>query len=167
MRRVLTFVLMLATAGPLQPFAAAAAAQTPAGGSLTGTANGPKSQPIPSVKVQLRNADTGQLASTTTSSATGEFSFTNLPAGNYVVEVLDGAGNIVGTSASIAVAAGATASGVIVTATAASMAAATAAAAAGGSFFTSTIGLVTLAAAGAGVAGVTAAANRNAASPSK
>jgi hypothetical protein len=66
--------------------------------------------------VQLRNLATGQLAGSTTSNVAGQFSFIGLNPGNYAVEVVNAAGQIVGTSASVAVSAGAAVTGVSVTA---------------------------------------------------
>ena len=114
--------------------------------------------------VRLRNLANGQIAGTTTTNALGQFSFAALPQGDYMIEVLNAAGEIVGTSATISLAAGAVVSGVTV---AASAVAAAAAAGAGASFFGTTTGLVTIAAAGAAVAAVTVAANQTTASPSK
>ena len=120
--------------------------------------------------VRLRNLTTGDLSGNSVSSAAGEFSFSGLPAGSYVVEVVNAAGEIVGASAPIAVAAGAQVTGVVVAASAAAAAgvggAATAGVASAG-FFTSTAGIVALAAAGAAVAGVTVAASSKTASSSK
>ena len=133
-------------------------------GSVAGTAQDANNAIMSGVKVQLRNADTGALVDTTTSAANGGFSFTGLPAGNYVVEIVNASGQIVGASASIAVTAGATITGITV---AASAAGAAAAAAAGGfaAFFTSTAGILTgIAVIGAVAAGVVIAAN---ASPSR
>jgi hypothetical protein len=69
--------------------------------------------------VQLRNLATGQLAGSTTSNVAGQFSFIGLNPGNYAVEVVNAAGQIVGTSASVAVSSGAAVTGVSVTASAA------------------------------------------------
>jgi hypothetical protein len=124
--------------------------------------------------VQLRNLATGQLAGTTTSSATGAFSFAGLPAGNFAVEVVNVAGQIIGTSASISVVAGATVTGITVSATAAVVGAAAGAAAAGAAAAgvgaaagVSTAVVVTTVAAAAGVAGAVAVAASGNASPSR
>ena len=91
------------------------------GASLAGTATSSTGQTVANATVQLRNLATGQLAGTTTSNAAGAFGFTGLQAGNYVVEVVNAAGQIVGTSASVSVAAGAAITGVTVTASAAAI----------------------------------------------
>jgi len=138
-------------------------------GSLSGTASSSTGQTLANVTVQLRNVATGQLAGTTTSTATGSFSFGGLQAGTYAVEVVNAAGQIIGTSGAISVAAGAVVTGVSVSATAAAVAAGAAAgaggaAAAGG---ISTAVIVTTVAAAAGVAGAVAVATSGNASPSK
>lgn len=65
----------------------------------------------PPVTVLLRNVDTGALARTMPNPANGELAFTDLQAANYVVEIVDAAGKIVGTSPSLSVAAGGRLSG--------------------------------------------------------
>jgi hypothetical protein len=151
------FVLVVAA----MLMAAVSYAQT---GSVSGTAQNAQSQPLSGVRVQLRNVDTGQLAGSTTSATNGAYSFTGLNPANYVVEILDAAGNVIGTSASLAVAAGGVISGVTVAASATLAAAATAGGLA--AFFTSTGGILVLAGVGAGVAAGFVAANNNA-SPSR
>jgi hypothetical protein len=150
----------------------AAAGQAAATGSLTGTASSSSGQAMANTVVQLRNLATGQLAGSTTSNAVGQFSFVGLNPGNYAVEVVNAAGQIVGTSASVAVSAGATVTGVGVTASTAVAAAAGAgsgvaagAAAGDAAAGTSTAAIVGAAAAAAGVAG--AAYTNETASPSQ
>jgi hypothetical protein len=162
MRRILTLALVTFLSAPAA--FAARAGQTNGTASISGTASSSSGQTMANATVHLRNLGTGQLAGSTTSSASGQFSFFGLQAGNYTVEVLNATGEIVGTSATVTVAAGAAITGVVVTSSAAAGAAA---AAGGGSFFASTAGIITLVAAGAAVAGVTVAATRSNASPSK
>jgi hypothetical protein len=107
--------------------------------------------------VQLRDVLTGELVGTTRCDRAGAFVFTNLNPGNYVVEVVNAQGDVIGTSAVSAVAAGAT--------VAISVTAATAVAAATGGISTAVI-LTTLAAA-AGVAAVVVVTNRGQASASQ
>jgi hypothetical protein len=59
-------------------------------------ARGPNLQPIPNVRVQIRNTTTGDVAGTAVTSTTGEYSFVGLPGGNYVLEVLDAGGKLLG-----------------------------------------------------------------------
>ena len=58
-------------------------------------------KPLPNVTVRLRDLETGQLAGTTTANATGEFSFSGLTPGNYVIEMISAEGTIIGTSVNI------------------------------------------------------------------
>jgi hypothetical protein len=174
---VMKKLIALAFAGLLSSSTLLAAAPTgqAQAASLAGTASSSTGQTLVNATVQLRNLATGQLASTTTSNAVGNFAFAGLNPGNYAVEVVNAAGQIVGTSASITVAAGATVTGVSVTATAAVVAggagvgagAAAGAAAAGGGAAAgvSTAAVVTAAATAAGVAGATAVTTN--ASPSR
>lgn len=128
--------------------------------SLAGTATSSTGETLVNATVQLRDLATGTVSGTTTSSSTGAFSFVAINPGNYIVEVLNAAGQVVGTSAPISVAAGATLTGVAVSATAA-----TVTAAASGSGI-STIVAVTAAAAAAGVVGIVAVGQGDA-SPSR
>ena len=138
------------------------AAQVPAGtGAITGTAQSAAGQTLPNYTVQVRNLQTGQLAGSTTSNAAGSFSFAGLNPGNYIVEVVNELGAIVGSSAPIGVAAGAT-----IAVTVSATAAAAIAAAGGAGIGLSTALIVTTIAAAAGVAGVVVAA-RDPASPAE
>jgi hypothetical protein len=130
-------------------------------GVITGTTRDSAGQLLPKHVVQLRNLKTGELAATTTSDGFGAFSFADLPPASYVLEVVNPAGAIIGISAPIAVASGAT---VAVTVSATTVAAIAGAAAAGGGVSTALI--ITTIAAAAGIAGVVVAVRRNA-SPSQ
>lgn len=77
-------------------------------GALTGIAESADKAPLPNFRVNVRNANTGELAGSTTSNQAGQFSFTSLQPANYVVEIVDAAGKVVGLSSSISVTAGAT-----------------------------------------------------------
>lgn len=55
-------------------------------------------RPLANVTVRLRNVDTGQLVGTTTANAQGDFSFSSLGAGNFIVETVGFDGNVLGTS---------------------------------------------------------------------
>jgi len=84
--------------------------------SLSGTASSSSGEKLPGTVVQLRSLATGQLAGTTTSSALGQFGFVDLNAGSYAVEIVNAAGQIVGTSAAVMVGVGAAVTDVGVTA---------------------------------------------------
>jgi hypothetical protein len=154
-------VLALATA-PAPVFAAAQAA-----GSISGTASAQGGAPLGNMTAQLRNLGTKQLVGTTTTTAQGAFSFAGLNPGQYMVEIVNSQGAIVGTTSAISLSPGAmVASGVAVTATAGAIAGGAAAAGGLGSFFGTTAGIVTAVAVVGGVtAGVIAA--QGSASPSR
>ncbi len=163
LRRLVLPAVIAALAVPAVPlFAAPAPAGQAAAGTLSGSARGASGETMPNTTVRLRDARTGELAGSTTTGADGQFTFAALNPGTYVVEVVNGVGEVVGTSAAVSLATGAmTATAVTVTASAAQFAAA-----GGGSFFASTLGAVTIAAIGAGIVGVIVVANRDDASPS-
>jgi hypothetical protein len=175
MRRVVAFALSSSLLLQVAPLMAAPAARhaaragggqaQAATGAINGTAQSSAGQTLANYTVQLRNLETGQLSGVTTSNAAGSFSFAGLNPANYVVEVVNQAGVIVGSSAAIPVAAGAT---VAVTVSATAAAAIAGAAAAGGAAAggISTAVVVTTVAAAAGIAGVVAVVKHNA-SPSR
>ena len=149
---------------PLSMSAAGAAAQD-ATGLISGVARTAAGQPMRGFTVQLRDMQTGQVARTTVTDSQGQFSFGALTPGDYAIELLNAAGDVVAASAPMLLTTASTmvASGVIVTVPASNLVAA----AAGGSFFGSTLGIVTAAAIGAGVVGVTVASTSEEASPSR
>ena len=160
--RVLAVLLALALASPVSPFVATSVAQAEAA-SVAGMATTSTGETLVNAAVQLRDLATGTVTGTTMSSSTGAFSFGAVNPGNYVVEVLNAAGEVVGTSASVSVAPGAAVTGVTVTATAAAVAASAGA----GGLGAGTIAAVTTAAAAAGVAGIAVATDQEDASPSR
>lgn len=158
-RRTFTLLVIITLASfglPIPAQAAAAQAQQTLG-QISGTAQSQGGQAAANVTIRVRNIDTNQIGGTTQSAADGSYSVGGLNAGNYVVEVVDTAGNVIGTTAPISLAAGQVITGVALTTTAAAAAAAAAAATAGGlaSIFTTTGLLVLAGAAAAAVAGVT------------
>jgi len=126
-----TLILALAiAAAPINLIAAGKLAQNT--GQIAGNAV-IEGKPMGNVTVRLRNVDTGQLVGNTTTNAQGAFSFSGLPPGNFVVETVAANGTILGTSATISLAAGAMIAGAVtVSTTAAAAAAAGVGAAAGG-----------------------------------
>jgi Carboxypeptidase regulatory-like domain len=163
MRQIIAIALASTLSFSALPISVVAAgAQT---ASIAGITQSVTGQNVANATVQLRNLGTGPLAGTTTSSATGSFGFTGLAAGNYSVEVVNAAGQIMGSSTAIQVAAGAAVTGVTVTATAAAAAAAGGGAAAAQGLKSKKALLITTIAAAAGIA--TTVALVNDASPSK
>lgn len=166
MKKLLASVLCAALALTMQPItvvAAGLAAQNT--GSVSGTAKDKAGTVLSGVKVQLRNVDTGSLVGTTISASNGAFSFTGLAQGNYVIEIVDDNGKIIGVSAAIAVGAGAVIAGLTVAASSAGALAGAAAAGGLGAFFTSTGGILVLAGVGIGATAAIVAVT-NDASPS-
>jgi hypothetical protein len=152
MKRLIVASLVLVLVGLGIPVTVGAAGQQP-NGVVSGVVRGSTQQPVASSPVRLRNLTTGQVAGTSTTNAQGAFTFSGVPQGNYVVEVLNASGAVVGTSSTLALTATtATVTGVAITLAGAKAAVAPAAAAGGtGSLFTSTAGIVAIAALGAGI----------------
>ncbi|MGE5359632.1 MAG: carboxypeptidase-like regulatory domain-containing protein [Bacteroidales bacterium] len=148
MKRILALALVAALVGLGVPAPVFAGQQH---GSLHGVAKDNAGRPTGDSTVRLRSVTTGQVAGTTKSGPGGLFSFTDVPAGNYVVEVVDATGKVIATSASVTVAAGAAVTGVVVSAAGAASAAVAATGGGLGAFFTSTTGVL-LIAGGAGLA---------------
>ena len=136
-------------------------------GTLVGQARDARGQALASTKVRMRDMRTGAVAAETLSDEAGTFTLTVAP-GNYVVELVDSLGHVIGLSPTIAIGAGATAT-VTVSATAAGIVTAT-----GSSGGLSLFGLgpaasmaVITAAGLASVTGVVAARHRHHPSPSR
>ena len=138
MRKFLVLMLMLmvtVAALPTRLLASVRVARdqvVPQAGSLSGVARGADQRVLSSQRVQLRNLDSGQVASSTTSGQTGGFTFSGLTPGNYMVELVDASGKVVGVSTPVSVGAGVAAS---VTVTASATGAVSAAAAGGAGIF--------------------------------
>jgi len=159
MRKAFVFALSLAVVLLNVP---SAMAQRPQGG-IQGTATNNAKQPLPQVNVQVRGKD-GQLAGTGATDAAGKFTFTGLNPGVYTVEILNTAGQVIGT-VSVSVAAGAVAT---VTISAAAASAIAAGATTGAGLFGLGMGTTVAVVAGAITLGTVAVvATRNNASPSR
>jgi len=158
MRRVFVVALALSLAAPMSSAFAAGAGAAGGAASISGSTRSAKAK----TTVRLRNVANNQVVGTTTADASGKFSFTGLEPGQYVVEVVNASGVVMGVSAPMALEAGAAISDVAVAGGAAA-----AATAASTPFLGSLVGIVTVAAAGAAVGGVTVAATRPQASSSQ
>ncbi|HEX5475283.1 MAG TPA: carboxypeptidase-like regulatory domain-containing protein [Vicinamibacterales bacterium] len=168
MRKISTGVVVAALSLlgiPVASEAAPAVSPQQPQGSVNGVAQGADRAPLRNYTVRIRNVSNGDLAGSTTSDAAGQFSFTGLQPGNYVVEVVDAGGRVVGLSPSLSVAAGAA---VNVTVGASAVGALTAATGSGFSLFgLGEVASVAVVGA-AGAAAVTAVvATHNPASPSR
>ena len=99
------FVVCVMVLASLPSYALAAGARRD--GILSGIARGADNAPLPKYTVRVRRADDGKLAGTTVTNQAGEFTFTNLAPGDYIVEIADATGKIAGMSPAINVPAGA------------------------------------------------------------
>ncbi len=143
-------VALIALGLPAAPFAAA----PQIAGTISGFAREAGGQPAANVVVRLRNVDNGQVLGVMRTEPTGAFIFSNVPAGNYIVEIVDSANRVLAAGAPIALAQKMTMGGIVVTLPASAKAVA-AAGAAGGSFWSSGAGIALIASLGAEtVAGV-------------
>jgi hypothetical protein len=158
MRRLLAVVVACALTSP-------ALLAATGRGVLVGTAKSDVGLVLANHIVQLRTLSTGQLVSSTTSSASGEYRFANLETGRYAVEVLNPAGRIVGTTAAN-VSSGTSTTGVAVASSSAAIGAwlASVAAGAGTAAIGGAAGSVASAATSAGVSAATAVRPRPSAS---
>jgi hypothetical protein len=170
MYRVLALVLTGVIALPAQTLLAAGAPTAGAGatGQISGQAFDVSGRQLTRVTVRLRNLATGLALNDVPEGTGGTFSFHGLRTGNYVVEVGNTAGQVIGTSRIIALAPGQmAATGIGVTAAPEVAVAQAGAGAAAGSFFTTTAGIVVIAAVAAGVAVGVYEVKKSDASPSR
>ena len=155
-------------AGPAQRAVTATRtpASTPAPASISGVVVTASGRPLNNASVRARNVLTGGIANSASTSATGQFSLVWLEAGTYVLEVVDGAGQVIGTSPFLFAAAGATLSTTVAATSGVASAANTVTGFA--ATLTSTAAeSVRYAAAAAGVAGLVAPVDVATASPSR
>lgn len=103
MKKLLASALCVALSLTLAPINLIAAGRVIAqtNGAISGLAS-VDGKPLANVSVRLRNVDTGQLVGNTTANAQGQFSFTGLGPGNFIVETVAANGTILGTSTAIA-----------------------------------------------------------------
>jgi hypothetical protein len=88
------------------PVAARAITHASGWAVVTGRAWHADDTPIASARLRLRTVTTGKIAATTVSNTSGEFTFIDMPAGTYIVELLSNGGKIRGISGVVAVARG-------------------------------------------------------------
>jgi hypothetical protein len=121
-----------------QPTAPAGVAQSaqptapsPAGSTVSGSALRTDFKPLPAATARLRQFDgNGAVLASATTGPSGEFAFSGVPAGNYLIELLDFSGKLVGMAPPFVVAG----QGPVVVSVMASGLGVTAASAAGGGF---------------------------------
>src|SRR5262245_37103891 len=156
LRQIMSVALSLALMLSVVPTVSAAAVSA---GRISGLARTLDGRYLGGQLARLRSLDIGHVADVTTTSTVGEFSFRGLTAGSYVVELISTSGYVVATSAPVVLTTRRmTAEGV--TATAPVTATQAQQAGTAGGFWTSTAGIITIAAIAAGViAGVVVATN--------
>jgi hypothetical protein len=136
-------------------------------GTISGIARTADGAVLANVTVPCRNIGTGAVAGTTTTNAAGAFTFSNLSAGSYVVELVDNSGKTIGAGPTVNLNANQmTVSGVAVTGNTAAYGAAAGAAAGGAAFFKTKVGILVTAAVAGGIAAAVIA-TRDSSSPSK
>jgi hypothetical protein len=134
-------------------------------GSISGVAAHRGGTPLGNYAVRIRDVASGELAGAAKTHAAGQYSFTNLPPGSYVVELTIGPGAVIGTSSVVTLASGESVAGVLVTPSAAAIDA-IAGEVGGRSFFRSTSGILVMTAAAGGI-GALAYNLKDDASPSR
>lgn len=160
MGNVLSIVLSILLVFSAVPVVSAADA---AAGQINGAAFTRSGQRLGTQLARVRSLDAGSVAGVTTTNGSGEFSFNGLSAGSYIVELVSN-GYVVGSSAPVVLTQrDMTAEGVTVTAVSAAQAQAGVLA---GSFWTSTVGIITIAAITGGVITAVVVAKKEA-SPSQ
>jgi hypothetical protein len=174
MHRLIAFVLAAFIALPAQTLLGAgtgSGAVAVATGQISGQAFDFAGRRLAGVTVRLRNMGNGLTFGSALSGASGNFSFSSLNAGTYVVEMGNAAGQVIGTSRVIPLTPGQMVAAEIgVTAAAGAESAAIGQAGArssAGSVFTSTLGIVVVAAVAAGVAIGVYQVTKDDASPSR
>jgi hypothetical protein len=101
MRKFLSMMLVTAMATATVPLGAGASKSDAA--SLTGTAYNSSLRPLPNANVQIRSLTTGSRVDSTVSDQAGNFSFSRLEPGTYVVELVNASGYLIGISAPVSV----------------------------------------------------------------
>jgi hypothetical protein len=156
MKKLIASVLTLALTLTMSPINLIAAARQQNVGEIAGTAV-VEGRPIPNVTVRLRNVDNGQLVGDMRTNEKGEFRFTGLPTGNFVVETVAPNGTLLGTSTRVSLTAGAMVASGLTVSTSAAAAAAAGVGGAGAAAGAGAAGAGGAGAAGAGAAGAGAA----------
>jgi hypothetical protein len=65
-------------------------------GTVTGTAWNRDNTPVSHALLQLRNVTSGLIAARTRADAAGRFTFSEVASGNYIVELIDESGRVLG-----------------------------------------------------------------------
>jgi hypothetical protein len=100
--RLSVLAACLAAVAIAAPRASAGQPETPRGSTarparstaIQGTAWNADSTPIPAARLRLRNATTGRIVAETVANGTGQFTFTNIEQGTYIVELVNESGKV-------------------------------------------------------------------------
>ena len=65
------------------------------GGTVTGTVWDRRDVPVPKPRLRLRDVRSGQIVRTSEGDELGRFSFSQVPPGSYLVELVDRTGNVI------------------------------------------------------------------------
>ena len=98
-------VAVLLVATPVMYGASAPARGT----SIRGNAWTADNQPIPAAKLRLRNLASGKVEAATQANDAGEFTFTNVEGGTYLVELVNDSGHVLAVGHRFSIAPGETA----------------------------------------------------------
>jgi hypothetical protein len=102
---VVVVMMIVATAVPIAAFGATKAAKQQSG-TLTGVARGADKSPLRGYTIRLRQIEDGAIAASMRTNQAGEFGFTGIPPGRYIVEIVDSTETVVGMSTTLSIAAG-------------------------------------------------------------
>lgn len=91
---VLLVLCAAAAAGPINSKRVRASASAVVGTTILGTAWRADNTPIPQARVRLRNVTTGRVEATTIANGRGQFTFSNIEPGSYVIELVNDEGRV-------------------------------------------------------------------------
>ena len=94
---------------PAQAQVITSAKLTAVASAIAGTVVNGNDQPVPAARLRLRELETGRILMTTRGDEDGRFMFSGVPAGSYVVELVDDGSHVQGVTQSFSMAPGETA----------------------------------------------------------
>jgi hypothetical protein len=108
LRRTFSHACACVCAAMVMMSAGAAASRLPAT-TVVGTVWKADKKPIPNAKLRLRNVITGSVQATTVADSTGQFLFTSIESGSYIVELISDRGSILAVGPTVTAGPGETA----------------------------------------------------------